>query len=337
MSHALSVAVIQGGPSVEAEVSRSSAKAVRAALTAEGHRVATLELDRFLSESLRSGGYDVAFPVSHGGLGENGSLQGLLEVVELPYVGSAVLASALAMDKGVARVLFASAGLPVAKGRVVARRTPLAESVSEVLATLGSALVVKPAASGSALGVVRLPDATPESLAAALENEFLTSEQALVEQFVTGAEVTCGVLDCGGEAVALPPTEVESPFDAFYTYEARYAKGRSVHHTPARFDEPTLLEIQRLAVGAHRALGCRDLSRVDFVVGPSREGDTASVTVLEVNTLPGFTATSLYPEAALVQGIPFPELCNRLVLSAYHRGIGVRHVGVPLPPPHAGT
>lgn len=337
MTHALSIAIIQGGPSVEAEVSRSSAKAVRAALTTAGHRVATLELDRFLSESLRSGGYDVAFPVSHGALGEDGSLQGMLEVVELPYVGSGVLASALAMDKGVAKVLFANAGLPVARGQIVAQGGSLRACASEVLGALGSALVVKPAASGSALGVMRLPAATAETLEAALENALRTSKHALVEQFVTGAEVTCGVLDCDGEVVALPPTEIESPFDAFYTYEARYAKGRSVHHCPARFDTHTLREIQRVAVEAHRALGCRDLSRVDFVVGPAADGAASNVVLLEVNTLPGFTATSLYPEAAQVHGLSFPDLCNRLALSAYRRGIGVRHVGVPLPPPHAGT
>ena len=119
MSHALSIAVIQGGPSVEAEVSRSSAKSVRQALAEGGHRVATLELDRFLSESLRSGGFDVAFPVTHGAVGEDGSLQGLLEVIEIPYVGSGVLATAMAMDKGVARIQFAHAGLPYTRSHLL--------------------------------------------------------------------------------------------------------------------------------------------------------------------------------------------------------------------------
>lgn len=337
MNHALSIAIIQGGPSVEAEVSRSSAKSVRNALNAAGHRVATLELDRFLSESLRSGGYDLAFPVTHGSLGEDGSLQGLLEVLEIPYVGSAVLASAMAMDKGIARIQFAHAGLPVAKGRVVKKTAPVAEVARAILTELGTGLVVKPAASGSALGVVRLPAADASSLEAALVSAFQTSNEVLVEQFMSGAEVTCGVLDDGVTPVAFSPTEIESPFDAFYTYEARYAKGRSVHHCPARFDAATLAEIQRVAVAAHRALGCRDLSRVDFVVDGARASGSPVVTLLEVNTLPGFTATSLYPEAAQVYGLSFPDLCDRLARTAHRRGIGVRHVGVPLPPPHTSS
>ncbi|MFO0666327.1 MAG: D-alanine--D-alanine ligase [Polyangiaceae bacterium] len=330
MSHALSIAVIQGGPSVEAEVSRSSAKSVRQALAEGGHRVATLELDRFLSESLRSGGFDVAFPVTHGAVGEDGSLQGLLEVIEIPYVGSGVLASAMAMDKGVARIQFAHAGLPVAKGKVFTKGAH-EDLPAVVLRDLGHSVVVKPAASGSALGVTRLPQAKAETLGAALENAFRTSGAVLVEQFVTGSEVTCGVFEHDGKVVAFSPTEIEAPYDAFYTYEARYAAGRSVHHCPARFSSAVLEEVQRIAVGAHRALGCRDLCRADFVV----DGASGNVVLLEVNTLPGFTATSLYPEAAQVYGMTFPDLCDRLARGAYRRGIGMRHVGVPLPAPHS--
>jgi D-alanine-D-alanine ligase len=328
---ALTVAVVQGGPSSEAEVSRASATSVEAALVASGHRVARLELNALLAEALRTGGYDVVFPVTHGAVGEDGSLQGLLEVLDLPYVGSDVLASALAMNKRVAKVLFAAAGLPVAPS-FTARRpaVPSAEASREVaelaLGEVGAAVVVKPCSSGSAIGVARFADgATVEALGAALEAAWAVDDSALVERFAPGREITCGVLGTGELAIALPPTEIFAPKDAFYTYEARYAPGRSEHRCPAPLGEALVRRVQEVAVAAHRALGCRDLCRADFVV------DASSVTLLEVNTLPGFTATSLYPEAAGVAGISMPELCDRLATMAFRRGPPRRNTALPLP------
>ena len=163
------------------------------------------------------------------------------------------------------------------------------------------------------------------SIAAVLEKD----EVVLVEHFARGREVTCGVLELGGPAVALPPTEIESPGDAFYTYEARYAKGRSVHTCPAALPAPVFARVQEVALAAFRALGCRDLSRVDFVVGDA--GDEAAVTLLEVNTLPGMTETSLYPEAAAASGRPFSDLVSALAWQAFARGPSRRNAAIPLP------
>jgi D-alanine-D-alanine ligase len=319
----LSVAVVQGGPSTEAEVSRASAAGVANALTEAGHRPVRLELDAFLAESLRTGGYDVVFPVVHGAVGEDGSLQGLLEVLDLAYVGSGVLASALAMHKRIARILFERAGLPVARGLALARGAAgpgAARAAAErARAELGPAIVVKPSSHGSAIGVSRLEaDAPLADVIAAIEAVWELDDFAVVEQFARGGEVTCGVLDGDAGPFALPPTEIQSPHDPFYTFAARYAPGRSVHVCPAKLAGGLVQRVQEVAVAAHVALGCRDLSRVDFVVGS--EGEERPVTLLEVNTLPGMTSTSLFPEAAAVHGLPMQRLCDALVTRAHARG-----------------
>ncbi|MBX3226874.1 MAG: D-alanine--D-alanine ligase [Labilithrix sp.] len=323
----LAIAVVQGGPTSEAEVSRASAASVAKALAAAGHRPVRLELNGHLAESLRTGGFELVFPVAHGAVGEDGSLQGLLEVLELPYVGSDVLASALAMNKRVAKVLFADAGLPIAKGLAAKRGARSAAAEAErAIAELGSKVVVKPCSNGSAIGVARFDaGGAAQEIAAAIDAAWAVDETALVEALATGREVTCGVLDLHhAEAQALPPTEIRAPNDAFYTYQARYAPGRSEHLCPAPLGDALVARVRELAVMAHRALGCRDLSRVDFVVGEQP-------TLLEVNTMPGFTDTSLYPEAAGVAGIPMPELCDRLATAAFERGPTRRNAPLPLP------
>lgn len=332
----LSVAVIQGGPSTEAEVSRASALGVARALSEAGHSVVRLELDAFLAESLRTGGYDVVFPVVHGAVGEDGSLQGLLEVLDLPYVGSGVLASALAMHKRVARALFERAGLPIARGLDVPRGDARA-AADRVRREVGERLVVKPSSHGSAIGVARLEDDAPLSqIAEALEAVWALDEFAIVEHFARGREVTCGVLEAGAavsapadSAVALPPTEIFSPRDPFYTYEARYEPGRSRHVCPADLAPAVAARVQEVAVAAHRALGCRDLSRVDFIVGD--DGAPDAITLLEVNTLPGMTATSLYPEAAAASGVSMTALCDGFVARACARGATRRLSARPMP------
>ncbi len=326
----LSIAVVQGGPSSEAEVSRASAASVARALEAEGHRVVRLELAPLLAESLRTGGFEVVFPVAHGAVGEDGCLQGLLEVLEIPYVGSDVLASALAMNKRIAKMLFEVAGLPVAPS-LDAKRGGDARALAErALRDVGTRVVVKPCSNGSAIGVARFDKgAELDELAVAITAAWQVDEVALIERFAPGREVTCGVLGTGSEARALPPTEIRSPDDAFYTYQARYAPGRSEHLCPAPLDEALVKRVQAIAVAAHRALGCRDLCRADFVVDEtSGEG---AVTLLEINTMPGFTDTSLYPEAAGVAGITMPELCDGFVQAAIKRGPPRRNTALALP------
>ena len=232
----LSVAVVQGGPSSEAEVSRASAAGVAAGLKDAGHSVVRLELDAYLSESLRTGGYDVVFPVVHGAVGEDGSLQGLLEVLGLAYVGSGVLASALAMHKRVARVVFAQAGLPLAKGLVAWRSD--GETASALAARarseVGARLVVKPSSHGSAIGVSRFgADAATADVARGIEAVWEIDDYAVIEHFARGREVTCGVLDLE-RAQPLPPTEILTPSDDFYTFQARYAPGPQRPRVPGR-------------------------------------------------------------------------------------------------------
>jgi D-alanine-D-alanine ligase len=341
MAGRLSVAVVQGGASTEAEVSRASGKSVAAALEEAGHGVVRLELDPSLAEAIRTGRFDVVFPVAHGAVGEDGSLQGLLEVLGVPYVGSGVLASALAMDKGMARRIFALDGLPVAAALVAPRPPPADASsfhaharaaVERARGEVGPRLVVKPSAQGSALGVARFEgEASVEDVADALVSAWQIDDVVLLEHFARGREITCGVLDVlpASAARPLPPTEIISPSDAFYTFEARYAPGRSLHTCPAPIGERLTTLIQTIAVAAHRALGCRDLSRVDLILGDGEAADV--VTLLEVNTMPGFTATSLYPEAAARAGIPLAALAEALVWRAYVRGPAPRNGAHPLP------
>jgi len=318
------VALIQGGPSSEAEVSRASAAGVAEALEAAGHRVTRLELEPEVCERLRTSAFDVVFPVVHGAVGEDGSLQGLLEVLALPYVGSDVLGSALAMNKAIARIVLTAAGCRVPRGMVVTKShaSPGALACAKrARAEVASAVVVKPSSSGSAIGVARFESsATDTEVAHAIEHAWALDDTVVVEEFVKGREVTCSVLDVGRAGPrALAATEIASPMDAFYTYEARYAPGRSTHTCPASLGDALAARVHQIAVDAHMALGCRDLSRSDVIV---TEND---VFLLEVNTIPGMTATSLYPEAAKASGMPFPALCDALVRNAHDRGARARN------------
>jgi D-alanine-D-alanine ligase len=332
--NALRIAVIQGGPSSEAEVSRVSAAGVAAALARKGHDVTRMELDPRLPAQLMAATYDVVFPVVHGAIGEDGCLQGLLELLRLPYVGAGVLASALANDKVQAKVAFRAAGLPIADETVLHRSgASLSEHATRAYETLGRSIVIKPATQGSGLGVTLLPDLTASNdpkLLTALDKAFGLDDAVLVERFHRGREVTCGVVDVHGESPrALPPTEIRAKAAEWYDFQSRYGAGGSEHLCPAPLHEVTTRRVQEVAIAAHRGLGVRDLSRCDFVVGAG--GADAEVILLEVNTIPGMTSTSLFPEAAGVAGIGFEDLCDALARSA--RARGVRRMNAPEPFP----
>jgi D-alanine-D-alanine ligase len=194
---------------------------------------------------------------------------------------------------------------------------------------VGTPMVVKPSSHGSAIGVERLESGgSLDDVARAIESVWALDDVAVVEHLARGREMTCGVLETT-RAEALPPTEILSPKDPFYTYRARYTPGRSVHICPAPLPAAMIARLREVAVAAHVALGCRDLSRVDFIVG---DGDAAdALTLLEVNTLPGMTATSLYPEAAAIHGLPMPRWCDALVVRAHTRGSTKRLAARPLP------
>lgn len=312
----LEVAVIAGGPSTEASVSRASAAAVERALRDAGHAVSVLELDRALAAALVSGGYDVVFPAVHGAVGEDGCLQGLLEVLGVPYVGSGVLASALAMSKPHAKAQFRAVALAVARDRTLTMPENIEETAARIRVELGRAVVVKPGAGGSAIGVetIRAAD-DDEALVRAMRRALALDSVVLVEEYKTGKEVTCAVLENERGPRALPPTLIEPKVGAFYDFRSKYAPSGSTHVCPAPFSDVLTARIQTAAVLAHTALGCRDLSRVDFVVDDAK----SDITLLEVNTLPGMTATSLFPEAAAAAGISFPALCDGLVRRAFAR------------------
>jgi D-alanine-D-alanine ligase len=309
----VTVGIICGGSSAEAEVSRSSAGAIVAAAKRTFGRVLTIELNSKIPKKLLGAKIDVAFPVLHGSPGEDGTVQGFLEIMGIPYVGSGVLASACAMNKVVAKHIFRSAALPTAPDTVVCASENRKEAIERVLRMLGTEVVVKPAGQGSAIGVGFAND--EGSLEKALDRALEYDEKVLVEKRVVGKEVTVALLE-NERPRAFPVVEVRLPANAWYDYAHRYTPGLSEHVIPAELSGTQTEQCQAIAEKAHAALGCRDLSRVDFVV--PAEGDPI---ILEVNTLPGMTPTSLYPDAARAGGFSFEKLVAYLVERALSRSL----------------
>ena len=309
----LSVAVVCGGVSAEAEVSRSTSRGIADALAQHYTNVELLELNDDLFGLLLDKKPDVVFPGLHGSPGEDGTFQGFLDILEIPYVGSGVRASATAMDKSVAKALFRGAALPVAADFTTTQGQDVEGVIDEAFRRLGREIVVKPLGQGSAIGVTFADD--PSSLRASINAALRFGERGLLEQRVQGREITCGVLEDGTSTVALPVVEIRTPKGSWYDYEHRYTVGLSEHVIPAELASDKLNRVQEIALAAHAALGCRDLSRCDFVVP-----DPGEPVLLELNTLPGMTPTSLYPDAARAAGIEFDELVRRLVERAKLRG-----------------
>lgn len=305
------IAVVCGGTSAEAEVSRSSGQGVAEALAKRFADVKVIEFDAKVGEALLDAKVDVVYPVLHGPPGEDGTFQGYLEIVGLPYVGCAVQASACAMDKTVAKRIFQATGLRVAPDVVVSRSQGTEAATRQALEGLGESVVVKPSAQGSALGVRLATGAT--EIDAALQEAFKLDGRVLVEKRIEGREITCGLLERDGLEV-LPVVEVRTPENTWYDFEHRYAPGKSEHLIPAPLPEDQYKRVQEMAKAAFIALGCRDLSRVDFVVPESGEP-----VILEVNTLPGMTPTSLYPDSANSYGVPFEDLVEHLIRRALSR------------------
>jgi len=260
---------------------------------------------------------DVAFIAMHGPYGEDGAMQGLLELLGIPYTGSGVLASALAMDKLRSRQIFEWHGIPVPAylGVTAAGWRDHGRVRAQVAADLGYPCVVKPNAVGSSIGVSLVREEA--ALEAAMATAFAYGPLALVEEYVRGTEITCGILDdpATGAPAALPLIEVV-PHADFYDYAAKYAAGGSEHIIPARVSAEVAARAQALAVRAYQALGCEGMGRVDMI---AQGGD---IVVLEVNTIPGMTATSLLPEAAKAAGLSFADLLDRIVRNALRRAAG---------------
>lgn len=305
------IAVINGGHSAEATVSRSSAKGVIEALRENYDSVTNIELDSKLATSLADCNPDVVFPILHGPPGEDGTLQGFLEILGYSYVGSNVHSSAFAMDKIVAKEVFRRVGLPVARQCVVSKADGIANAVDMITSELGENVVVKPACQGSAIGVTLIDNANQlrDGVSAAFEFD----PRLLVEERIHGKEITVGVIDTDTRTDPFPVIEITTPENSWYDFDHRYTPGLSEHLMPAELPEEQLIALQQIAVAAHQSLGCRDLSRADFIVTES------DIYLLEVNTLPGMTPTSLYPDGARGYGLEFPELVKYLIDRAVKR------------------
>jgi len=298
------IAVLMGGWSSERPVSLSSGKACADALEAGGFRVSRVDVGRDIGEVLAKLAPDIAFNALHGPFGEDGCIQGVLEVLGIPYTHSGVLASALAMNKPKAIDIMGAAGVPVAESRLIHRLEAAREHVLE------PPYVIKPPNEGSSFGVLIVnADALspPQQLYA---EEWPYGDMVMVERYVGGRELTCGVR--GDQPLDIIDVVTDH---RFYNYEAKYEKGGSNHILPAKLSPFVYQNIQMLALRAHQALGCRGVSRADFRYD-DHPGGTGELVCLEVNTQPGMTATSLVPEMAAHAGMDFTALVRWMVEDA---------------------
>jgi D-alanine-D-alanine ligase len=315
------VAVLAGGRSSEHEVSLQSAGSVGDGLREAGHEVVWVELARDgtwrcdgAEIGLRPGrgllGCDAVFPALHGPFGEDGTVQGLLELLDVPYVGSGVLASALCMDKVLFKELMAHAGLP--QVGYVAVEEGVLDGAVPAIERLGLPCWVKPARLGSSVGIARVGES--RELEGALQTAFTHDPRVIVEASATGLEVECSVLGPTSDPVASTPGEIVLlKGEGWYDYEAKYAEGGMELVVPPRISDVAIERVRSLAVRAFRLAGCSGLARADFFV----DGD--EVLLNELNTMPGFTATSVYAKLWERSGVAYPELVDRLVTIAVQR------------------
>ena len=315
------LAVLRGGRSAEREVSLRSGAQVAEAMRGRGHDVTEVDLDTRTWDVLRDGGFECVFNALHGRLGEDGTVQGMFELLGLPYTGSSILASALCIDKSRAGKVMAAIGLHVPEFEELEIKEGVAADVVERLVSrFGLPVVVKPVREGSTIGLTIAKDADDVASGLVLAGRY--DRRVLVQRFARGTEVTIGVL-ATPELQVLPTLEIVSD-NPVYDYDAKYTAGKSHHIIPARIPEAARAAAAEAASRAFTELGCSGMARVDIIV------DTAGKPwVLEVNTVPGLTELSLLPDAARAAGIAFDELCQRLVDHAVGRH--QRHVGPAAP------
>lgn len=303
----MKIAVLYGGVSSEREVSISTSKGIMQALKNNGHEVIGIDFHpKKLNEIIKLD-VDLVFIGLHGKYGEDGSIQAILDMLEIPYVGSGVLASALAMDKYRAKQIFELNNIPVAKGELyhLTKNTNTAQLAEEINEIFTCPFVVKPNREGSTVGLSIVKDASETELA--LKKAYESDSYILVEQFIDGVELTVPVIGNKDEERALPIIEI-IPKNEIYDYESKYSEGGSEHIIPARISKEMTEQIQQYAIKAHQALGCETYSRVDFLL---KEGTKPYI--LEINTLPGMTPTSLFPDSAQVANMSYDEMVESLV------------------------
>lgn len=314
----LKIGVLLGGRSAEREVSLRTGEAIYRSLLAKGYSAVKIDVGYDIAEQLKSNKINLAFIALHGKWGEDGTIQGLLEMLDIPYTGSSVLSSSLCMNKIATKKILLQEGLPTPDHYLINYRNMNkvgAEKLEKkILEHINIPLVVKAPTQGSTIGISFVHQKA--QLKKALQECSKYGDQLLIEKFIPGIEITASVL--GNEnPEALPLIEIVSA-TGVYDYEAKYTAGMSEHIIPPRIPHKKQKEIQKLALDAYRALWCRGLARVDFILD-----ETGQSYILEVNTIPGMTETSLFPDAARAAGIEFPELVEKIVRLALEKERGV--------------
>jgi D-alanine-D-alanine ligase len=304
------VGVLIGVKSSESEIAKRTAQNVSSALRSKGYYVIEIPIDENLVENLKKEKIDVAFISAHGIYGEDGTVQGLLELLGIPYVGSKVLASALALNKIMAKKIFMYEGIPTPRWITLNKNDIEKKDIDDILKNLKNfkfPLAVKPSSQGSTIGFSKVLN--EKDFILSLENALKYDDEIIIEEFIKGREITASIFDVE-KTICFPLIEIIPKSETgIYDYTSKYTPGLSEHIIPARLSQETYKKAQELGIRAHKALGCRHFSRVDMIV----EDNTENIYVLEVNTIPGMTATSLYPEACKAYGIEFPELLHILI------------------------
>lgn len=302
------VAVVMGGPSAEREVSLNTGAAIANALREYGYtNVVEIDLDpRNFGKQLAESKAEVVFNAVHGLYGEDGRLQTLLEIREMPYTGSGMIASVSCMDKVITKRMLRDAGISTPACLIVNKKE---SGIKEkIMQRFSLPVVIKPASQGSSIGVEIVKE--ENQLDEALANAFKYSRDILVEEFIGGKELTVSMMQKDGEVVALPVIHI-APHSGTYDYHSKYTKGATEYICPADLDEETTKKVQEISKQAYEVLGCSGVARADVMLDEEGNGY-----VLEINTVPGMTATSLVPKAAAAAGISFHELCNIILQSA---------------------
>lgn len=302
------VAVVMGGPSAEREVSLNTGAAIANALREYGYtNVVEIDLDpRNFGKQLAESKAEVVFNAVHGLYGEDGRLQTLLEIREMPYTGSGMIASVSCMDKVITKRILRDAGISTPACLIINKKE---SGIKEkIMQRFSLPVVIKPASQGSSIGVEIVKE--ENQLDEALANAFKYSRDILVEEFIGGKELTVSMMQKDGEVVALPVIHI-APHSGTYDYHSKYTKGATEYICPADLDEETTKKVQEISKQAYEVLGCSGVARADVMLDEEGNGY-----VLEINTVPGMTATSLVPKAAAAAGISFPELCNIILQSA---------------------
>lgn len=303
------IAVLAGGPSAEREISLLTGQEISRALEAKGYKTSTIDLDSDVVDNLKKSRCDLVFIALHGVPGEDGTIQGLLDILGIPYVGSGVLASAVGMDKIRSKMIFSALGIPapfhIPVSHLELNGSAAEQLVQRLTGSLDLPMIIKPASAGSAVGVKIVEN--KEDLEPALRAATEFSAEAMAEEFIAGVEITIGLI--GNEKPRpLPAIEIVTD-NEFYDYDAKYTAGKCQHIIPPRIPKEAVSQAEKFAIAAHVGLGCRGFSRVDFIV----DKEDHLPYILEINTIPGMTPLSLFPDAAKHAGIEFEDLVETLV------------------------